>query len=166
MRDYLATAIDLQQQTDALFLDEKSGGYFFSAADNEELLVRQKEVYDGAIPSGNSMAADNLVRLARLTGRNGYEESADRVFSAFASQVAAQPSAHSQLVSAFQHRIGASLEIVIVGDPASPDTHALIDTARSTVSAKCCGAGRPGWGCRRRGPKDGALCRGVRNGRR
>ncbi len=128
---YLATAVELQQQTDALFLDGKGGGYFFSAADNEELLVRQKEIYDGAIPSGNSMAADNLVRLARLTGRNTYEDSADRVFSAFASQVNAQPSAHSQLISAFQRRTGPSVEVVIVGDPAGADTQSLIDTAQS-----------------------------------
>jgi len=128
---YLATAVELQQQTDALFLDEKSGGYFFSAPDNEKLLVRQKEVYDGAIPSGNSMAADNLVRLARLTGKPAYEEAADRVFSAFTSQVTAQPSAHSQLVSAFQRRTGGSIEVVIVGDPKGADTRALVETVRS-----------------------------------
>ncbi len=114
--EYLATAIELQQQTDTLFADDQRGGYYFSAADNEELLVRQKEVYDGAIPSGNSTAADNLVRLARLTGRTEFQESADRIFSAFASDMVRQPSAHSQLDSAFQRRIGQSIEVVIVGD--------------------------------------------------
>ncbi len=127
---YLATAVELQSRTDALFADGKRGGYYFSAADNEELLVRQKEVYDGAIPSGNSTAAANLVRLARLTGDSAWEESADRVLAAFASEVTRQPSAHTQLVSALQFRVGASLEIVIVGDPSGADTLALIETAR------------------------------------
>ncbi len=127
---YLATAIELQRETDALFADGERGGYYFSAADNEELLVRQKEIYDGAIPSGNSTAAANLVRLARLTGDSALEKSADRVIAAFASEVTGQPSAHTQLVSALQLRVGASLEIVIVGDPSGADTRALIETAR------------------------------------
>ena len=126
---YLATAIELQLQADALFADGERGGYYFSAADNEELLVRQKEIYDGAIPSGNSTAAANLVRLARLTGDSALEKSADRVIAAFASEVTGQPSAHTQLVSALQLRVGASLEIVIVGDPSGADTRALIETA-------------------------------------
>ncbi len=127
---YLAEATELQRQTDTLFADSEHGGYYFSAADNEELLVRQKEVYDGAIPSGNSTAASNLVRLARLTGDSAFEESADRVMAAFATGIAGQPSAHTQLVSALQLRVGASLEIVIVGDPDGTDTRALIETAR------------------------------------
>jgi len=126
---YLATAIELQQQTDALFADRERGGYFFSATDNEELLVRQKEVYDGAIPSGNSVAVTNLVRLARLTGDSTWETSADRVLDAFASEVSGQPSAHTQLVSALQLRAGSSLEVVIVGDPAAADTRTLVETA-------------------------------------
>jgi uncharacterized protein YyaL (SSP411 family) len=127
---YLAAAIELQGQQDNLFADGESGGYYFAAADNEELLVRQKEIYDGAIPSGNSTAAANLVRLARLTGNSTYEESADRVIAAFASEVMGQPSAHTQLVSALQLRVGVSLEIVIVGDPTAADTRTLIETAR------------------------------------
>jgi uncharacterized protein YyaL (SSP411 family) len=129
---YLATAIELQHQTDTLFADEDHGGYFFSAADNEKLLVRQKEVYDGAIPSGNSTAAVNLVLLARLTGDSAWEKSADKVISAFAAEVTGQPSAHAQLVSALQLRISPSLEIVIIGDPAGADTRALIETARKS----------------------------------
>jgi uncharacterized protein YyaL (SSP411 family) len=128
---YLVTAIELQRQTDELFSDGERGGYFFSAADNEQLLVRQKEVYDGAIPSGNSTAAENLVRLARLTGRNEFQESADRVISAFASEIMRQPSAHCHMISALQRRVGRSIEVVIVGDPAGTDTRTLVDTVRS-----------------------------------
>ena len=55
------------------FLDGERGGLFFSPADRDDLIVRRKEVYDGAAHSGNSVALYNLVRLARLTGRTDYE---------------------------------------------------------------------------------------------
>lgn len=127
---YLEQALELQQQTLELFWDKARGGFFFTADDNEELLVRQKEVYDGAIPSGNSMAADNFVRLARLTGDERNLETADKIFSAFAADAGRLPSAHAQLVGALQRAAGPSLEVVIAGDPGADDTAALISTVR------------------------------------
>jgi len=127
---YLERALELQQQTLALFWDNARGGFFFTAADNEELLVRQKEVYDGAIPSGNSMAADNFVRLARLTGDSEHLKEADHIFAAFAGEAGRLPSAHCQLMSALQRGVGPSLEVVIAGDRGAADTAALIATVR------------------------------------
>ena len=127
---YLEQALELQQQTLELFWDKARNGFFFTAADNEALLVRQKEVYDGAIPSGNSMAADNFVRLARLTGDEGNLETAGKIFSAFAADAGRLPSAHTQLVGALQRAAGPSLEVVIAGDPGADDTAALIATVR------------------------------------
>jgi uncharacterized protein YyaL (SSP411 family) len=128
---FLERALQLQRLTDNLFWDPNNGGYFFTAADNEELLVRQKEVHDGAIPSGNSMAADNLVRLARLTGKTEYGQRADQIVAAFSNDVQQLPSAHSQLVSALQRRSAPSLEVVIAGEAQAADTKALIDVVRS-----------------------------------
>jgi len=127
---YLEQALELQRQTLELFLDKARGGFFFTAADNEELLVRQKEVYDGAVPSGNSMAADNFVRIARLTGDNGHLQEADHIFTAFAGEAGRLPSAHCQLMSALQRGVGPSLEVVIAGDRGSADTNALLATVR------------------------------------
>jgi uncharacterized protein YyaL (SSP411 family) len=127
---YLERALKLQQQTLELFWDTKRGGFFFTADDNEELLVRQKEVYDGAIPSGNSMAADNSVRLARLTGDTEYLQGADQIFATFSSEANQLPSAHSQLISALQRGVGPSLEVVIAGEPGADDTNTLITTVR------------------------------------
>jgi hypothetical protein len=127
---YLERALELQQHTDALFWDEHSGGFFFTAEDSEDLLVRQKEVYDGAIPSGNSMAAENLVRLARLTGTTEFLQRADQLFAAFSEQANQIPSAHSQLLSALKRRVGPSLEVVIAGKPDADDTKTLIETVR------------------------------------
>ncbi|HHW03800.1 MAG TPA: hypothetical protein GXX35_13510 [Thermoanaerobacterales bacterium] len=74
--------------------------------DGEELLIRPKEIYDGAIPSGNSMAAYNMLKLSRITGDQSLEEHARRIFNAFAGEVMLHPSAHSFLLAALQFNIG------------------------------------------------------------
>jgi hypothetical protein len=127
---FLEGAMQTQQRTDELFWDPAGGAYFFTADDNEELLVRQKEVYDGAIPSGNSMAADNLVRLERLTGKTEYRQRAEQLFAAFSSQAKQLPSAHAQLMSALQRSAAPSLEVVIAGETKAEDTMLLIATVR------------------------------------
>jgi uncharacterized protein YyaL (SSP411 family) len=66
---YLEEAIHLNQKMMELFGDEERGGFYFSGRDNESLITRSKELYDGATPSGNSVAALNLLRLARMTGK-------------------------------------------------------------------------------------------------
>ena len=128
---HLGAAARLQAETDKLFWDEKDGGYFFAAIDDEELLVHQKEIYDGAIPSGNSVAAMNLVRLARLTGRDELTERASRLFAAFAADFTRGPSAHSHLADAFQLASAPSSEVVIAGEAQAKDTRALLEVTRS-----------------------------------
>ena len=128
---HLEAALALQETADALFLDDAHSGYFFTADDGEPLLVRQKEVYDGAIPSGNSVAAMNLVRLARLTGRTELGDRAARVFAAFAADTARGASAHSHLADALQLASAPSLEVVIAGDPQADDTTALLEVVRA-----------------------------------
>jgi len=128
---HLANAIELQKRTDDLFWDGDNGGYYFSPDDGEKLLVRQKEVYDGAIPSGNSVAARNLVRLARLTGRSDYSDRADAVFAAFAADTGRGASAHSHMADAVLLTSSPSLEIVIAGDRDHADTRALLEQVRS-----------------------------------
>ncbi|MCU0303510.1 MAG: thioredoxin domain-containing protein [Thermoanaerobaculales bacterium] len=128
---FLELALDLQAETDRLFWDSAHGGYFSAAADSEVLLVRQKEVYDGAIPSGNSVAAMNLVRLARLSGRADLSDRAARLFAAFAADTARSASAHGHLADAFQLACAPSLEVVVVGDPDADDTRAMLEVIRS-----------------------------------
>jgi uncharacterized protein YyaL (SSP411 family) len=127
---YLEQALELQATTDALFWDSAHGGYFFSAADGEELLVRQKEIYDGAIPSGNSVAAMNLLRLARLTGRADLADRANAIFKVFAPDTVRGASAHSHLADAMLFASSPSLEIVIAGEPGADGTGALIAEVR------------------------------------
>lgn len=66
---YLKRALLLLDEMKDLFWDRERGGFFFYGRDSEQLIARPKEVYDGAVPSGNSVAALNIIRLARMTGR-------------------------------------------------------------------------------------------------
>ena len=75
---YLASAIRVAEQILSLFSDDNNGGFYRSASDGEQLITRPKEVYDGAIPSGNSVTALVLCRLAALTGETKWQQAADR----------------------------------------------------------------------------------------
>jgi uncharacterized protein YyaL (SSP411 family) len=128
---HLSRAIDLQEETLERFWDDDHGGFYFTSDDAEPLLVRQKEVYDGAMPSGNSVAMANLVRLSRLTGRTVFADRADATAAAFSADLARAPSAHTHLMAALQAASGSSLEVVIAGEPGAPDTAALLEVVRS-----------------------------------
>jgi uncharacterized protein len=82
------------------FWDQAQGGYFFTAHDHETLITRMKSNEDGAIPSGNSMAALALVRLARLTGRPDYQERAGRILSSYAEVMRRAPAAFANMLLA------------------------------------------------------------------
>ena len=70
---YLSESLHLTEMMTDLFWDKDNGAFFFTAYDGEEQIVRTKELYDGAIPSGNSVAALVLLRLGRITGESKYE---------------------------------------------------------------------------------------------
>jgi uncharacterized protein len=91
--DLLETAIGLQHKMDAGFWDNAQGGYFLTAVQDQDLPVRPKELYDGAMPSVNSVALSNLLLLARLTGNHKWEERAESLVRAFAPTVSRQPTA-------------------------------------------------------------------------
>jgi uncharacterized protein YyaL (SSP411 family) len=122
----LERALELNGQLTERFWDEVDGGFYFTADDAEELLVRTREIYDGAVPSGNSLAALNLLRLGRITADDRLEERAAAVLRAFSGQVGEQPIAHTQLMVAVDFAIGPSYEVVIAGDPRSADTGEML----------------------------------------
>ncbi len=124
--DLLETAIELNQSMISHFWDEKNGGFFFTPDDGEDLIIRKKEIYDGAVPSGNSVAMLNLLKLARFTGLSSLEEMADRAGRAFSTEVKEHPSAHTQLMMAIDFGIGPSYEVVIVGRPDGEDTREMV----------------------------------------
>jgi uncharacterized protein YyaL (SSP411 family) len=116
---YLEEAMVLNQEMIDIFWDEQSGGLYFTGKGNELLITRSKEIYDGALPSGNSIAALNFLRLGRLTGNTDLEKKADQLTRVFATEVTEHPMAYTQLLVALDFMIGPSQEIVMAGDPAS-----------------------------------------------
>ncbi len=123
---YLQTALQLNNDLTNHFWDHENGGFYFTPDDGEELLVRQKEIYDGAIPSGNSVAAYNGIRLSRMTGNSSYEEIASRINSLFSGNVGRSPSAFTLLLTALDFGVGPSYEVVIVGNENSAETREMI----------------------------------------
>jgi len=128
---HLQRAIHLQEELLAHFWDEQDGGFFFTADDAEELLVRRREIYDGALPSGNSVALLNLLRLGLMTGDEKWEEKAQRLYAAFAAAVERYPAGYTQLLCALDFALGPSTMVVISGDPNAADTQAMVRAVRA-----------------------------------
>ena len=124
--DHLREAVLLARAMDDLFRDPAEGGYFFTGADAERLLARTKESYDGAIPSGNSVAAASLLRLAMLTGDTIWEERGRAVLDAFSGAVSSHPTGHTFLLGALDLAIGPRREIVITGLSDDPEAAAMV----------------------------------------
>lgn len=97
--EYLQKALDLNKVLFLDFWDEKNGGFYFTSANNEQLLIRQKEVYDGAIPSGNSVAFCNLLKLADFTGNKQFKQRAYQLLKAFSPMVEQNPSAYAYFLT-------------------------------------------------------------------
>ena len=124
---YLRLAVSFTDDMIKYFGDGQNGGFFMYGSDSEQLIARPKEIYDGAMPSGNSVAALNLLRLSRITGRTEFEEQADRQFSAFGEKVSSYPLGHTYLLMAAMFAYAKSTEIVIVGERENEQTRKLID---------------------------------------
>jgi hypothetical protein len=128
--NYLKHAINLNEKMLTHFWDQSNGGLYVTADDSEQLLVRSKEIYDGAIPSGNSVAAYNLLRLAHMTGKTDYMQKAEDIIIAFSDQVKQYPAGHSQLMVALEYALNPNYEVVIVGDPQKEDTRLMLAALR------------------------------------
>ncbi len=123
---YLKEAKNLTQKMIELFWDKKEGGFFFTSYDSEKLIAPQKEVYDGAIPSANSIAALNLIRIGKLTMNKEFENKAETLLKAFANQILQNPMGYSQLLIALDFLLGPSKEIIISGDKNASETKQMI----------------------------------------
>ncbi|MFX1451983.1 MAG: thioredoxin domain-containing protein [Promethearchaeota archaeon] len=123
---YLETALELHKIQLDDFWDPNIGGFYFTSKNSEKLLSRQKEIYDGAIPSGNSIAMLNLLRLSFITGKYELEEKADILNRVFSNKIEANPLAYTQFLIAIDFAIGPTYSLVIAGDSGAQDTDELI----------------------------------------
>lgn len=113
---YLKYAIELNEDMIKYFWDKSKGGFFVYGEDGETLLTRPKEIYDGATPSGNSVAALNLLKLGRITGNVNFEELGIKIFECFGKEVDNFPSGYTFFLIAFLYSRKLTREIVLVGD--------------------------------------------------
>ncbi len=123
---HIATAVDLAESMLAQFEDRERGAFFSTAEGDPRLLLRIKEDYDGAEPSGNSIAILALSRLAQFTDRDDFRRAATRALEALSSKLASEPSAAPQLLVALDFHLAHPMQIVIAGDPADPRAAGLL----------------------------------------
>jgi uncharacterized protein YyaL (SSP411 family) len=128
---YLKVSLELNEYLLKHFWDKTNGGLFFTSDKGEKLIARTKEVYDGAIPSANSISMYNLVRLARITGNTDLEEKAKQIGIVFYNEINPIPSGYTQMMVGLDFLIGPSYEIVVVGNKGSSDTKKIINEINS-----------------------------------
>jgi uncharacterized protein YyaL (SSP411 family) len=124
LRFFLA-ARELADQLLARFLDRERGGFYSTASDDPALVLRPKELFDNAVPSGNSAAAELLLRLAALTGSAEYEQAAHSALGLVANTAPQAPTGFGQALSAIDRAVSPSREIAIIGDPNDEKTREL-----------------------------------------
>jgi hypothetical protein len=126
---WFSAARELIDRLIELFLDPDRGGFFRTGSDAEALVVRPKDVYDNAVPSGNSAAAESLLRLSLFTGEASYEDVSAAALRLVRDAMAAAPSGFGHALSALDLYLGPSHEVAIVGEPDAEDTRAMVDAA-------------------------------------
>jgi uncharacterized protein YyaL (SSP411 family) len=114
-RRYLDASRQLIDQILDRFIDHENGGFFDTPADHEALITRPKDLFDNATPSGNSVAADVLLRLALLFGEERYAEAATKTLAAIAPLAERYPSGFGLLLGVAEWRAGQPKEIAITG---------------------------------------------------
>ena len=128
---YLSNAIKLTEKMIDHFWDSKHSGFFLTADDAENLLVREKPTYDGALPSGNSVAMLDLILLSHITGKTNFEERTRQMIDTLSATISESPSAYTQLLIALDFAIGPSYEVVVVGNPKRNNTKNMLDALRN-----------------------------------
>ncbi|MEX0821288.1 MAG: thioredoxin domain-containing protein, partial [Rhodothermales bacterium] len=127
---YLRRAVELQSTQIDDFWDEETAAFFATAHHAEPLIVRQKELHDGAMPSANAVSTLNMLRLARLTGKTDLEERAAEVIEAASSGLARMPSGFTGLLAALAFAHGPSAEVVIAAGQGDGQARELLREVR------------------------------------
>jgi uncharacterized protein YyaL (SSP411 family) len=126
-RTHLARARELATALEARFHDDAGGAYFFTAHDQERLIVRSKSGADGSLPSGNAVAAHVLLRLHHLTGENGYRLRAEEILRLYHNEAAKNPFAYAAYLQALELYVHGPVEVIVIGCPDAAEAGALWD---------------------------------------
>jgi uncharacterized protein YyaL (SSP411 family) len=128
---HLDFAIELADAMLAKFFDAENGGFWQSAADSKDLILRVKDDYDGAEPSGNSVATLSLLKLGAITGRKNFTEAAEKTLRLFASRLEKFPQAMPFLLHALDFSLQEPKRVVIAGNSTSEKFRELLRAAHS-----------------------------------
>ncbi len=130
--EYLKKALNLNDQFIELFWDEEKGGFYFSIADEDQVYGRQKQIFDGAMPSSNSVAMTNLIRLSRLSGNTGLEDYADKIGRAFSADLIRSGASICHSMQAIQFLHAQAKEITLRGE--TSELKEILDVIRNRFS--------------------------------
>jgi uncharacterized protein YyaL (SSP411 family) len=123
---WLEYAVSLTETQNGLFWDKNSSGFFDTSGEDETILLRTKEDYDGAEPSGNSIAALNLLRLAQMLDKKDWWNMAEQTLRLFGNRLQSAPHAMPQMLAAIDFSLDKPKQIIIAGKPGASDTHAML----------------------------------------
>ena len=128
--DYIHKATTMMDSMIELFWDEKNGGFFHTGIDGEKLIAREKEIYDGALPSGNGVAANMLIKLSSLTGNLAYLDKFEEMYYSFYEELNEYASAGTAFVKSMMLNENPRKEVVIIGPENDPNRTELIEKLR------------------------------------
>jgi uncharacterized protein YyaL (SSP411 family) len=127
---YLQSSIELTKTMIEHFWDKEKGGFFFTTKSSDDSVPILKQTYDGAMPSGNSVALYNLLRLSRLSDEASFEACANKLLKVFSDEVNDQPLGHTFMLAGLEFVLGPSFNIVLVGALSDKDTTAMLAAIR------------------------------------
>jgi uncharacterized protein YyaL (SSP411 family) len=128
---YLQAALELTKTMTSRFWDEKDGSFYFTAKGADDAVPRRKEVYDGALPSGNSVALLNLLRLSVLTGGSAYGEMGSRIMKVFSEDVQRAPAAHTFMLMGVDFAVGPAYSVILVGDAQEDSMQSMLKALKA-----------------------------------
>ena len=128
---YMKSSLRLHNVLREHFWDASAGGFYFTPDDSETLLVRQKGLYDGALPSGNSVSMLNLLRLFHITADPRFAEDVAVMGRVFSGKAKTSPSAYMQFMVALDYAFGPSYQVVVVGAPKTEDSREMLRAIRN-----------------------------------
>jgi uncharacterized protein YyaL (SSP411 family) len=128
---YLSYAIALIKESLRLFVDEASFGLYDTGNDAENVLIRKKSTVDGVIPSGNSVAAMNFLRLGKITKRQIFIKEGEGILRSLMGDLLAQPISYLHAVAALDYLRGTDVDITLVGDPDALETEEMLRSIKN-----------------------------------
>ncbi len=123
---WLAQAMELTDKQIVLFWDKTGGGFYDTSGKDETVLSRMKEDYDGAEPTGNSIAALNLLRLAQMTDNDDWHQKGAKTIVTFGERLQQYPSIMPQMLAALDFQLDKPKQIIIAGAPEAMDTQKML----------------------------------------